>query len=175
MSDSLREQLEVVSQRTALDGLGDYAPAAGGAPTGGEFRQLIGEPILIKIGNATALNGSGTGHATAPTTQWKYAFVQVRKTAVAYGGWSTVTGGHASDAGAEIYAFNGMEDPNGSEVLGIGPTMSSMDTDAYRFWPLPIVAGVVVEARLFQFSVSGSWKQEYWFSLPNGLDGECAE
>ncbi|HUT59713.1 MAG TPA: hypothetical protein VNA25_17845 [Phycisphaerae bacterium] len=129
------------------------------------------------IDSSTATNGSGTNHATDPSTQWTYDVAEAEKTAAGYDGWTVKVGGRTGTA------YNRKEEINTNivaatpGVMGNGVDLANCDydTDAtYEFAPQPIPDGSVVWVEIESFSVAGGTAyEEYWIDEANGIDGGC--
>lgn len=164
-------------QRTRLDPIG---PAYNRAPAG---RPPVPSPDMesfwAKITGSSAANGSGTGHATDPATQWTYSFAEVHKTATGYGGWSVLSGGRSGSNNA----YNLIEDINTDKddgdpphLQGIGVVLEHLDydgDDTYEFALQPCPNDVIVRMHVVRFMVGETEHTEYAFSYENGVDGEC--
>jgi hypothetical protein len=114
-----------------------------------------------------------TGNAEADTpaqNRWVYAWSEVEKTTAGYGGWTTLSGGRSGTTSTDP-ARNTVEDMNdGAGVEGNGVDVANLDTDTYTFAIQPIPAGVIV--RIYKVLLT-TGAVEYWFALPNGVDGTC--
>jgi len=123
-----------------------------------------------KITGNTPLNGSGTAHATDPTTKWSYTFAEVEKTSAGYDGWQVKTGGRTGVCynAAEVINATGA-----AALLGNGVVLGNLDYDGdgtYEFAPQPCPTDSVVEIRQV---VRTDDSIEYWFTHENGIDGSC--
>jgi hypothetical protein len=93
--------------------------------------------------------------------RWVYSFVEAEKTSTGYGGWTTKAGGIDGDC------YNRAEEINGATgLMGNGVTLPLVGS----FDIQPIPDGTPV--RLEIVPVVGD-DPEYWFSMPNGIDGSC--
>lgn len=128
-------------------------------------------------------NGTATGHATDPSTQWTYSWSEVEKTAVGYTGWSILDGGRSGTADTSTAAYNTIEDINKDKddgapphLLGNSVELENLDYDTdgtYEFAPRPVANGGPVWMRPVRFVVGGTEYLEHWFSYETGVDGEC--
>lgn len=164
-------------QRTRPDAIG---PAYNRTPAG---RPPVPPPDMesfwAKITGSTPVNGSGTGHATDPSTQWTYSFIEVHKTARGYGGWSVLSGARSGSNNA----YNSIEDINTDKddgdpphLQGNGVVLEHLDydgDDTYEFALQPVPDNVPVRMHVVRFMVGVTEHTEYWFTPTNGVDGEC--
>lgn len=96
--------------------------------------------------------------------QWRYLFSRVKKTSQGYGGWEVEEYDHT------LRAYNGAEVPN--SPFGVQGTGIDVDNLPGTFAHQPIPSGVIVP--MFIIARSDSMR-EYWFCVPNGVDGTCEE
>jgi hypothetical protein len=162
-------------QRTRPDAIGEpYNRVAEGKPPTG---RTVAREFMARVSAAVALNGSGTGHATDPTTQWTYSIVEVEKTGAGVGGWTDVDEGRSGDAYNDYEAANTTTQ---TDVLGIGCTLEDLGYPAgtdFLMWPLPVgLSGFPIRCRVVRFvnATTGEAITEYRFCEPNGLGGGCA-
>ena len=132
------------------------------------------DDFMIRITVATPTNGSGTGHATDPSTQWLYTALEVIESSAGYDGWITKVGGWTG------YAYNGVEDLNTNIVaatpgiLGCGIDLSNLDYNGdgtFEFYPVPYAVGAVTSAK-FRAVVGAA--PAVWFEKITQIDGACA-
>jgi len=123
-----------------------------------------------------------TANAAAPVNlNWIYSWVAVEKTAIGYGGWTTIDGGlfgtYAVSSGGTLdrgRAYNTLEDMNGaSGLVGAGVDVDGLDTDYFTFALKEIPVGAIVWMRPVVCTVAGVDVTEYWFTAGNAVDGEC--
>jgi hypothetical protein len=102
----------------------------------------------------------------APKKRWQYEIEEMEKTAAGLetgGGWTLLDGGiHAG-------AWNLNESANGSTGLyGNGVDSASL-LGTFDIQPIP--DGTLID--VWTEFVDGD--PEYWFNIPNGIDGDCGE
>ena len=123
-----------------------------------------------------------TANAAAPVNlNWIYSWVAVEKTALGYGGWTTISGGlfgtYAVVSGGTLdlgRAYNTVEDMNAaSGLVGAGVDVDGLDTDYYTFALKEIPIGAIVWMRPVLCTIAGVTVAEYWFSAWNAVDGAC--
>jgi hypothetical protein len=132
---------------------------------------------VMKIGRITDSaheNGSGTGHATDPSTRWSYTIQPLKKT----GAWDDTGAGWADD-GSTITAYNLAEAANtvvATDIQGNGVKLSELDSDGdsdYDFHLRPVPTGSLVWYWAENYDASGTLTTEYWFDRVNGIGGAC--
>jgi hypothetical protein len=113
--------------------------------------------------------GSSAAADSPAQNRWKYAWTEVVKSSAAYGGWAARSNGRSGTTSSNP-AYNAMEDANS----GAGTEMNGVDVDGTDFPSTfslqPIPSGAIVLMRAAP-GVSGGL--EYWFAMPNGIDGTC--
>jgi hypothetical protein len=99
--------------------------------------------------------------------RWVYTMVEQEKSAAAYGGYTTKTGG------LEIEVYNDFEEDNADTgLMGNGVTLDGdglVDGTSLTLGPIPTGKGV---HRVYSVPVPGG-EPEYWFAAPNPLTGTC--
>ncbi len=101
------------------------------------------------------------------TNRWTYSFWEVEQVAPGYGAsaWRNVENGHSGTA------YNGCEVSNApTGVQGTGVDTDNLSAVAPGMEHQPIPPGVVVP--MFGKRRGDSW--DYWFAVPNGIDGTCS-
>jgi len=170
-------------------GVGQKVPFWTQRRKGGRTEFLIDvtrDRFTARITASTKTNGTATAHATDPSTQWTYTFVEVEKTGT---GYSAMTGGTPRTwtdraGGRTGTAYNLIEDINTrithalgkTERMGNGVVLENLDYDSdntYEFAPRPVPDETPVEIEVVCFKVGDTEYEEYWFSYENGVDGEC--
>ena len=130
----------------------------------------------FKVKSSTKLNGTSTGHATDPSTQWKYTVNLCLKNDKGYAGFTV------PDWATDQDAFNFAEyinttitasSPN--QIMGNGVTLKNLDYNGdgtYEFFPRPIPDNSIV----FCVGIPAlNDDPELWIvGMPNGIDGKCA-
>jgi hypothetical protein len=118
---------------------------------------------------SSAANGSGTGHATDPSTRWTYTIQRVSKNNAA----GTTSDGYVS-YGETLTAYNLREVTNTEAgtagTLGNGVTWAELNANgdsAYEFFLRPIPTDSIVDV----WVETNSDVTEYWFDKPNGIGG----
>ena len=117
---------------------------------------------------------------------WTYSWEELEKTAIAYGGWTTKSGGmfgtYAVASGGETTeegfdrgpAYNTIENMNAdSGLVGAGVDVDGLDTDYFTFVLKEIPIGAIVWMRPVPCVVDEVEVTEYWFSAWNAVDGAC--
>lgn len=132
------------------------------------------EPIIAFVSVKQTLNGSGTGHATDPTTQWLYTFTEALLNGDGYNYWIEEEAGLTGDCRnlyeAPNYAITAAS-PAGT--LGIGITLASLDYNGdgtYEFYLTPPV--VTVPMMLWPVRLTNG-TITWWFAHPNQIGGGC--
>lgn len=100
--------------------------------------------------------------------RWKYSFVEVIKASAGYTGWRDKDDGIEGSAVTGVFAFNGIEDQNGSSGLYGNGVESSDLTGTFDIQPVPDGTRVFIHSR---FDFDGV--AEYWFTYANGVTGDC--
>lgn len=95
--------------------------------------------------------------------RWTYDFVESEKTSTGYDGWEDVTDGITGTAYNRAEAINGT-----AGLMGNGVNIDTLP-DGFEMQPIPDDTPVRLEAII----VNGETELEWWFSMPNGIDGEC--
>jgi len=118
-----------------------------------------------------------TAHAEADDTfrnRWVYAWEEVADTGAAYAGWDAVAGGRTGTTTTDP-ARNTLEVMNTVDgACGNGVDASDLTSDAvYCFAMQAIPTGAIVWMRSQSATVDSEPVTKYWFSSPNGVDGEC--
>jgi hypothetical protein len=99
------------------------------------------------------------------SNQWSYSVKRTSKTATGYSNWS--------GTGTAFTAYNSMEYINdGSGVEGNGVDIDGTDFPT-GFSIQPIPAGSPVLIHKLDILNGGEPDEEYWFCVPNGIDGTC--
>lgn len=97
--------------------------------------------------------------------KWFYSWVEVEKTAAAYGGWTTKAGGRSGVKDGALPGYNSIEDMNDSSGLFGNGRNSAYIRDSQDIKPIP--TGDVVWMR----PVPKGTAIEYWFEGWNVVDG----